>query len=348
MNKYDISEKRLRIFDIENWFSKYFTSKKLIDVEFYQKRNLIKCSNCHVNFHKIVLMNYKSYYNFDCSLVEKIKFEIELTKLQSHIRAKTKILTIELLKQKKTQLIEQKIQKQTQRKIKLIECQIKWKAKKHVEIIEQIYQKIQLFKSTFRDIDVFDSIFICDILKFDLYNKMMNFLQHFQQIQHQYLKQNVFDLLFKCFQNFAFAWFKNQIFNIIQNFDRNLTCAFSIIFFEFITKLFIFTSNFSSQYHLCVECFVQFSSMIRFLKHTKQINCSKMICKHCEQNFNFKNKFHEHIREQHIQKSNINSNFRFFTSKFINKIKKKSISFISFVSSIFFATFTFMLRTELC
>ena len=70
-------------------------------------------------------MIYKSYHNFDCSLIEKIKFEIELTKLQSHKQTKTKILTIELFKQKKTQLIEQKIQKQTQREIELTEYQIK-------------------------------------------------------------------------------------------------------------------------------------------------------------------------------------------------------------------------------
>ena len=160
----------------------------------------------------------------------------------------------------------------------------------------------------------------------------------------------MFVLFFKCFRKFAFAWFNNQSnFIIIQKFDRDLTCTFFIISFEFIAKLFIFISNFSSQYYSCVECFVHFSSIIRFLKHTKQISCSKMICKYSEQNFNFKNKFHEHIREQHIQKSNINSNFRFFISKFTYKIKKKStivyssilfILFVSSVLSIFFATFT--------
>ena len=66
-----------------------------------------------------------------------------------------------------------------------------------------------------------------------------------------------------------------------------------------------------------------------------------MICKHCEQNFNFKNKLHEHIREQHTQKSNINSNFRFSTSKSTYKIEKKSTiicSSVSFASSTFSAT----------
>ena len=92
--------------------------------------------------------------------------------------------------------------------------------------------------------------------------------------------------------------------------------------------------------------------MTRFLEHTKQVNCSKVTCKHCETDFNFKNKFHEHIREHHTQKSiasfissitSKNSNFRFITSEFTYKIKKKSTIiclFASFVSSIFSATFT--------
>ena len=210
MNKYDIFAKRLRIFDIETWFSRHFTSQKLVDAEFHQKRSFIKCSNCHVSFYSAALRFYKSYHNFDCSLVEKIKLEIDLTRLQSHIQTKAEVLTIELFKQKKTQLTEQKIQKQTQREVELTKCQIKWKAKKQAELIEQqAQQKVQLSKSTFQDIDIFDSTLICDILKFDLYSKMMSFLQHFQQTQHQYREQNVLDLLFKCLRESAFAWFKD-------------------------------------------------------------------------------------------------------------------------------------------
>ena len=77
--------------------------------------------------------------------------------------------------------------------------------------------------------------------------------------------------------------------------------------------------------------------MIRLLKHIKQVDCSKMICKHCEQDFNFKNKLHDHIREQHTQKSN----FRIFTSESTYKTEKKSTIiclFVSLVSSSFFAT----------
>ena len=83
--------------------------------------------------------------------------------------------------------------------------------------------------------------------------------------------------------------------------------------------------------------------MNRLLQHA-QFHCtnSQVICKHCDASFNFKNKLHEHIREQHIQKSNINSNFRFTTSKSTYKIKKKSTSLTSLASSIFFATFTFI------
>ena len=75
----------------------------------------------------------------------------------------------------------------------------------------------------------------------------------------------------------------------------------------------------------------------------QQIVCAR-ICKRCKQNFNFNNKFHEHIREHHARKSVQNLNFRIFASEFTCKIKKKSAficSFVSFVSQksfIFFAT----------
>ena len=75
----------------------------------------------------------------------------------------------------------------------------------------------------------------------------------------------------------------------------------------------------------------------------QQIVCVR-ICKRCKQNFNFNNKFHEHIREHHARKSVQNLNFRVFASKSTCKIKKKStftcssVLFVSQKSSIFFAT----------
>ena len=74
----------------------------------------------------------------------------------------------------------------------------------------------------------------------------------------------------------------------------------------------------------------------------QQIVCAR-ICKRCKQNFNFNNKFHEHIRKHHARKSVKNLNFRVFASESTCKIKKKSTSIcssVSFVSSILFATST--------
>ena len=224
--------------------------------------------------------------------------------------------------------------------------------KKTSEVIKRAKLKvIEVAKSTSTlvNIDIFDSTLMRDIEEFDLYSKMLKYLQHLQQIQHQYRKSDVLDLLFKCLRNSAFKWFNSQSsFIIIQNFDKDLICAFFTISLEFTSKSFISShvSHSSPQYHLCVECFAQFSSMIRLLEHIKQVSCSKVICKHCEQDFNFKNKLHEHIREQHTQKSNINSNLRFSSSEFTYKIKKKSAvvyssaSLASSVSSIFSVTFT--------
>ena len=335
MDKYDISAKRLHTFDIKNWSSSYFTSQELADADFYKKRSLIRCSNCRVSFHSFVLKLYKPYHNLDCSLVEEIKLEAELTRLQPHIQAKAEILAIELIKQKKAQLVEQKIQEQAQRDAELTKCQTKWEAKKRAELIEQAQQEAQLSRSTSKDIDIFDSTLVCDILEFDLYSKVVEFLQHLQQIQNQglYQEQDVLDLLPKCVRGSAFAWFKDQIFIIIQDFDRDLACAFSTTSLESTSKSSTsHVSHSSSQYHLCVECFAQFSSMTRLLEHTKQVNCSKVVCKHCEQEFNFKNKLHEHIREHHISKSitssissitSKNSNLRSTTPESMYKIKKK-------------------------
>ena len=78
----------------------------------------------------------------------------------------------------------------------------------------------------------------------------------------------------------------------------------------------------------------------------QQIVCAQ-ICKRCKQNFNFNNKFHEHIRQHHARKSIKSSDFRVSTSEFTCKIKKKSTFTCLFVSSIFFATFTFIFESIL-
>ena len=100
-------------------------------------------------------------------------------------------------KQKKVAMTRQKKQKR-QKKVELIEQ--KTAKQTEIEIIE-----IAKSTSNFSNIDIFDSTLICDILKFDLYSKVIDFLQHFQQIQHQYRKSDVLDLLLKCVRDFAFA-----------------------------------------------------------------------------------------------------------------------------------------------
>ena len=68
----------------------------------------------------------------------------------------------------------------------------------------------------------------------------------------------------------------------------------------------------------------------------QRIVCVRTICKRCNQIFNFKNKFHEHIRQHHARKFVIlkNSDFRVFTFEFTYKIIEKSTVFCSFVSFI--------------
>ena len=60
------------------------------------------------------------------------------------------------------------------------------------------------------------------------------------------------------------------------------------------------------------------------------------ICKRCKQNFNFNNKFHEHLREYHARKfvTSESSDFRVFALEFTYKIVEKSAAFCSSVSLI--------------
>ena len=312
------------------------------------------CSICHVDLSTDITNNLLQEHcnEFNLCLIAVLKEQIKkYARKREHIeqivrkRAKKKEQA-----QKKIELIRQKAQKRADLEVSKVEI-LKIKQRLN-ELRERRAQKetfeVAKSTSTSRDIDIFDSTLICDIQKFQLYNQVTSFLQHFEQRRHQYRKSNILNLLFECLRDFAFAWFKTQSTFIFEfAFNTILINTFLIsIKFETIlsTSSIVLNISSSSQYHSCVECFAQFFSIIRFLEHIKQVSCSKVICKHCEQNFNFKNKFHEHIREQHIQKSNIKSNLRFLTSDFTYKIKKKSAiicSSVSLASFILFATSKF-------
>ena len=78
----------------------------------------------------------------------------------------------------------------------------------------------------------------------------------------------------------------------------------------------------------------EFASKLMKKFSIQQIVCVR-ICKRCKQNFNFNNKFHEHIRQHHVRKLVKNFVFRVFTFEFAYKIVEKSTDICSFI---FFAT----------
>ena len=72
----------------------------------------------------------------------------------------------------------------------------------------------------------------------------------------------------------------------------------------------------------------------------QQIVCVR-ICKRCKQNFDFNNKFHEHIRQHHVRKLVKDFVLRIITREFAYELVEKSTnncSFVLHVSFIFFAT----------
>ena len=76
-------------------------------------------------------------------------------------------------------------------------------------------------------IDIFYSKFIIESLNAELFNEIVNFLQHFQQCRNQYSKSNMFEWLSTCLEKFVFEWFNDQSkFIFLYKFDIILTNAF--------------------------------------------------------------------------------------------------------------------------
>ena len=156
--------------------------------------------------------------------------------------------------------------------------------------------------STIQNIDIFDSIFTCEDRQFSEFAK---FLQYFQQCQHLYRESDLLMLLLICLWSSAFdIWFDRQ------------TIMKSTSLSEWIDILRVDFAN------------VSFS----------RIKIANVICMRCNSNFNFKEKFREHVREQHVKKSINCSSFSIDTVKSICETMKKSTiidSSASFVSQKF-------------
>ena len=106
MNIYDSRikrESRLRSFDnVKDWFSKISTFEKLVVAEFFQNEyELIECCECHITWHKIILIK-KSVHKRFCELIKEIEQKTERVRRKAERIKKTQ-------KQKKIQSTEQKI-----------------------------------------------------------------------------------------------------------------------------------------------------------------------------------------------------------------------------------------------
>ena len=167
---------------------------------------MMLCQHCNSELSKT--FTTRQHYQQSDTCLETIRHRIAQYDAIRHRLQEVRLIKQE--EQKKVALIRQDVQKriefevEKQKKVELIEQEIQKKVAKRTEaeIIEVVKST-----STFVNIDIFDSTLIRDIEKFDLYNKVIDFLKHLQQIQHQdlYRESDVLDLLLKCVRNSAFA-----------------------------------------------------------------------------------------------------------------------------------------------
>ena len=107
------------------------------------------------------------------------------------------------------------------------------------------------------------------------------------------------------------------------------------------TKIEKIISQSIKNFHLIISAinFVCEIERMSFASHKLKSTRKITTCRRCNQMFNFNNKLHEHIRQNHARKSVKSFDFRVSTLEFACKIAKKSTIVCSFVSSASFASF---------
>ena len=272
----------LHDFDIvftKAFFSSQFATNSTRKQQKFENSISNRCQWCQLIYE---IWNLYRFQYFSCDVQNQQTYEFVLQFFEKY--------TNEIVEQQKAIVLK-------------IAKKIKINAIKNVKRIKSKTlktKKIVKSTSTIQNIDIFDSIFICENRRF---NESKKFLQHFQQCQYQYRKLNLFTLLFVCFWNFVFdIWFDKQ--TIIKS--TSLTKWIDILRVDF--------------------------ANVSFAK--SKINRLNIICMRCDSNFNFKKKFREHVREQHAKKFVNNSFFSFNTIKSICEVKKNSIVICSSNSSI--------------
>ena len=131
-------------------------------------------------------------------------------------------------------------------------------------------------------IDIFYSKLIFENLNVELFNEIVNFLQHFQQCRNQYSKSDMFEWLSTCFEKFALEWFNDQSkFTFLYEFDIVLTNAFlfkqnnnsffSIFVFESTCEIFENSTN-----------SILIVSIVSFISSKKQQKLKISISKCCQ------------------------------------------------------------------
>ena len=171
------------------------------------------------------------------------------------------------------------------------------------------------------DLNFFDFTMLLNLFEFHLFNFSACFIQKLDSTTRNYQAKNVLIALVKCLRDSTYTWFKKQLdFNSLNNFKQALIAIFSSSQ-TFSIDFSKFFSHSSSQYHICLECNAQFSSISRLLTHTQRVNCFKLVCKHCEKDFNSNNKLHKHVRLKHVR-------------KFVNSLKAQRASLKASQSSI--------------
>ena len=217
---------------------------------------------------------------------------------------------------------------------------------KEVVVVEKTIEQvvIETIKSeiiNFKNINFFDFTKQVNLWeKFRISVNSASFLYHLIEFAVKYKEKNILKVFSRCLRDFALQWLKNQLkFILLNDFKLIITKIFSFI--EFVANLDSIIINFSSRFHICSECDIQFSSISQLLIYAQK-NCFNIFTyKHCEKKFTSNNKFHKHVRlHKKMFDKTLKQRFVERENNHINSSISSSTLSITFISSIIFKSMT--------
>ena len=199
-------------------FQQKVESKKIVKLKIVEKSKIEFISVSFVKFlntyeKKLTILTNWFWFH---SLNKKTMTIVEFKNIHDKYKTKCMHCLLTITKNRNFESFKKHFQKSFECSFVLQFETKKFEISKNIKRTKLKIFEIVKFISIVANFDYFDSTFLCNIRKFNLFCEIANFLQQFRQRQYQYRKSNLLILLFDYLRNFALIWYKKQNETIVK------------------------------------------------------------------------------------------------------------------------------------